>query len=272
MAIVQAEIAFLAPCRRRPIVHENPSPDDFLPLQQHRVSITALRDERDLFELDRHGIEIVRTPGVKLEPSPEPDWTGYLRSLGDVIRDVTGASKVVALGNGVVRRSERASGHRRDGTTVPGRLAHSDFSRAVAGSRFWVEKTLPAEEARRRLNGRYAIYTVWRCLTEPPQDIPLAFCDLDTVDPDSVIGCDEITRTAEGGQTRFEFSVYRRDARQRWFYFPDLRTDDLLIFTGYDSDPTRPQGVPHAAFTDPTCPAHAAPRESADARLIAFFD
>src|SRR5690606_36613247 len=96
----------------------------------------------------------------------------YLREIERLIVELTGASKAVALANGVIRRSERAEGHRQDGTTVPGRFAHCDFSEGPAGSRFWVERLLPAEEARARLQRRFALYNVWRCLSPPPQDTP----------------------------------------------------------------------------------------------------
>ena len=135
-----------------------------------------------------------------------------------------------------------------------------------------MEHLLPAGEARERLTRRYAIYNVWRCLTEPPQDTPLAFCEPASVLPDDVVGCDQVIAASNGSTIRFELSVYHYNPGQRWFYFPNLRRDDLLVFTGYDSDSARPQGVAHAAFTDPSCPEGVPPRESIDERLIAFFE
>ena len=90
--------------------------------------------------------------------------------------------------------------------------------------------------------------------------------------PDDVVGCDQVISTGDGNTIRFELSLYHHNPGQRWFYFPDLHPDELLVFTGHDSDPARPQGVAHAAFTDPSCPAGVPPRESIDERLIAFFD
>jgi len=270
--MVEAEIAFLAPCERRPVFHDTPSDKDFLPLEQHRVPISAVHDERTTFALDRHGIEIVRrTAALEYQPAAE-GRTAYLRALEEIVAKTTGAVKVVALGNGVVRRSERSVRHRRDGTTVPGRFAHCDFSPSAAGSRFWVEHLLPDAEAQERLARRYAIYNVWWCLTDPPQDTPLAFCEPATLLPEDVVGCDQVIAARNGGTIRFELSLYHYNPDQRWFYFPNLDRSDLLVFTGYDSDPARPQGVAHAAFTDPHCPEGVPPRESIDERLIAFFD
>jgi hypothetical protein len=270
-AAIEAEIAFLAPCARRPVLHATPSDGDFLPLEKHVVSINAIHGERANFRLGRDGVEIV--PG-RAVPRYRPSETGraaYLGALEQSVAQLTGASQVVALGNGVIRRSERSGRHGRDGTTVLGRFAHCDFSRAAAGSRSWVEHLLPAAEAAPRLAGRYAIYNVWQCLTDPPQDTPLAFCDPATVAQADVVGCDQVIPTADASATRFELSLYRHNPRQRWFYFPNLRPEELLVFTGYDSDPARPQGIAHAAFTDASCPPGAPPRESIDERLIAFF-
>lgn len=270
--MIEAEIAFLAPCERRPIFHDTPSERDFLPLKQHIVPISAVHDERVTFALDSHGIEIVRWTGpLKHQPAGE-GRTAYLRGLEGIVAKATGAAKVVALGNGVVRRSERSVRHGRDGTTVLGRFAHCDFSPAAAGSRFWVEHLLLAGEVQERLARRYAIYNVWQCLTDPPQDTPLAFCEPASVLPDDVVGCDQVIAASNASTIRFELSLYHYNPKQRWFYFPNLRPDELLVFTGYDSDPARPQGVAHAAFTDPSCANGAPPRESVDERLIAFFD
>jgi hypothetical protein len=269
-APIEAEIAFLAPCARRPVLHATPSDEDFLPLEKQVVSIKAIHGERASFRLGRDGVEIVRGPAV---PRYRPAATGraaYLSALEASVAELTGASQVVALGNGVIRRSERSGRHGSDGTTVLGRFAHCDFSRAAAGSRLWVEHLLPAAEAARRLAGRYAVYNVWQCLTDPPQDTPLAFCDPATVAQADVVGCDQVLPTAAGA-TSFELSLYRHNPRQRWFYFPNLSPAELLVFTGYDSDPARPQGIAHAAFTDASCPPGAPPRESIDERLIAFF-
>ena len=76
-----------------------------------------------------------------------------------------------------------------------------------------------------------------------------------------------------GGPIRFELSLYHYNPRSVLVLFPELAAGTTCsIFTGYDSDPARPQGVAHAAFTDPSCPEGVLPRESIDERLIAFFE
>jgi hypothetical protein len=67
-------------------------------------------------------------------------------------------------------------------------------------------------------------------------------------------------------------STFQYNAGHRWCYFSDMTRDEVLVFKAFDSDPSRASGVPHVAFTDPTCPPDAPARESIDARFIAFFD
>ena len=93
------------------------------------------------------------------------------------VKDLTGASRAVAFTNGVVRRSERSPHYKKDGTTVPGRFAHCDFSPNPSGSRAWAEALLPPDDVQALTTRRFAIYNVWRVLSPPPQDTPLALCD-----------------------------------------------------------------------------------------------
>ena len=55
-------------------------------------------------------------------------------------------------------------------------------------------------------------------------------------------------------------------------YFPNMTPDEMLIWTGYDSDPSMPSIVPHGAFDDPNCNDPNAIRSNIDTRVYVFFD
>ncbi len=58
----------------------------------------------------------------------------------------------------------------------------------------------------------------------------------------------------------------------RWFYFPRMERDEALLLKCYDSSlDGRARWTAHTAFDDPTSPADPVPRESIEARTIAFF-
>jgi hypothetical protein len=58
----------------------------------------------------------------------------------------------------------------------------------------------------------------------------------------------------------------------RWFYFPRMRRDEALVFKVYDSlQDGRARFTPHTSFDDPDSPPDAPPRQSIEARALAFF-
>jgi hypothetical protein len=243
-----------------------------MPFESRDVRIEDLRPGSSAISLDREGFALFpHKSAVRDFYDPGVPRDIYLREMEGFLRELTNASKVVTTTN-VIRRSERSPGFCKDRTTVPGRFVHCDFSPNPAGSCFWVKKLLPEDEARERLERRFAIYNVWRVLSEPPQDAPLAICDAGSVGRDDRVGADCVEELPEEPNLRFEMSVFRYSPHHRWRYFSNMTRHELLVFKGFDSDPNRANGVPHVAFNDPSCPPDAPPRESIDARFIAFFD
>ena len=68
-----------------------------------------------------------------------------------------------------------------------------------------------------------------------------------------------------------ENSMFRYSPRHRWYYYPDSRNDETLVWCGYDSDPTYPRSKPHAAFKDPSV-NDPPPSDQRPWRGYAFFE
>jgi len=269
---VQATIQYLGECQGKPAFYGRQRSLDNLPLVPHTVRIEDLRGAADPPTLDRDGFALIphrSTVGDVFEPAAR---AAYRRDLERLLAALTGASRVMAFTNGVVRRSERSPRFKKDGTTVLGRFAHCDFSPNPAGSRVWAETLLPPEAAPALAGRRFAIYNVWRVLSPPPQDSPLALCDARTVSSGDRVCSDCTVDEPDRPAVRFENSVFRYAAAHRWCYFSNMTPDEALIFKGFDSDPRWASGVPHVAFDDPSCLPDAAPRESIDDRVVALFD
>ena len=64
----------------------------------------------------------------------------------------------------------------------------------------------------------------------------------------------------------------RYDAGQRWYYFPDLIADELIVWKAFDSDPARDAQPLHNSADIPGLPEDTAPRVSIEARFFAFFE
>ncbi len=269
---VRGELQFLGVCEGKPVAYGRQRDRDNLPLVARGVSIVDARALNTTFQLDLQGFMLLRhVTAMRDFLDNEERQAVYLPELEQLVRALTGAEKAVALNSSVVRRSERSDSFLQAGTTLPGRFVHCDYSSGHMGSLYWLESALGPDEAAWRRRRRFAIYNVWRALSPPPQDTPLALCDARSVRPEDCVPADCVCDPEDAPEWRFENSLYRYGAHQRWVYFPEMQLDEVLVFKGYDSDSARAGGVPHAAFDDPSCPKGAPARESIDERVIAFF-
>ena len=114
---------------------------------------------------------------------------------------------------------------------------------------------------------RFAEFNVWRPLRGPVQAWPLALCDAQTVVPEDLV-VSELRYPDRVGET---YAV-TYSPRHRWFYFPQMRADEVVLLKCFDSARDgRARLSVHTAFEDPATPAGAPPRESIEVRMFAFF-
>jgi hypothetical protein len=237
------------------------------PIVPERMKVEDLRGQTT--SLEEEGFVLLHWPSkVKDFRDPEETQSVYVAEVDAMLREVTGASKVATAGAGLVRLSQRSPESRKVGVGT-GNFVHADYSMNAGPT--WVRRALPENEAEERLKKPYAIYNVWRCYSEPPQDVPLALCDARTVTQADVVHCD-LTLGPPGSGFTFENSAYLHNPAHRWCYFSGMTRDDVLIFRGFVSTHDWTSAAPHTAFEDPTCPEQAPARESIDIRSIVFFD
>jgi hypothetical protein len=128
-----------------------------------------------------------------------------------------------------------------------------------------VRDLLPSE-ADPLLRGRVQIINLWRPIRAPLRDAPLAVCDARTVKPEQLVPSDLVYPNRVGETYSVTF-----DPQHRWFYVPEMAVEDVLLLKCYDSETDgRARFTPHTAFTDPTTPPDAAPRESIELRTLVF--
>jgi len=119
--------------------------------------------------------------------------------------------------------------------------------------------------------GRYVYLNAWRNISSHPVSRdPLAVCDETSLcKPDDYIASDLFAQ----GHTMQQYKLNARNARKhRWYYFPRMTKDEILLFKQWDSDPT-PSGrcCFHTAFRDPTSPFDSPTRESIEVRALCYF-
>ena len=243
--------------------------------EPHRVRIRSGRALQSEFSLDRHGFELARhTSAVKNFRDRAVVEALYRIEVMDVIRELTGADFVVPLG-WVLRTSAQT-----DSTVQPPASdVHVDMShdRAHRLAKSLYDKAEPAG----RGYSRFIATSLWRPFSAPPQDWPLAVCDGASVAPSEgvpnimvVVDClpdrDAIPERIENEESLPAASVFHFSANHRWWYFPDMTRDEVIVLKFHDSDHSKAWRVPHTAFHDESHP-DAGPRESIEFRTVAFF-
>jgi hypothetical protein len=145
------------------------------------------------------------------------------------------------------------------------RRVHNDYTEWSAPKR--VRDLLP-DEADELLQRRFAIVQVWRPIRHPVECWPLAIADAQSLSPDDMV-VTERRYEDRIGQT----SAITYNPAHRWYWFPQMRPDEALVFKVYDSmKDGRARFTAHTAFDDPATPPHARPRESIEIRTLAFFE
>ena len=122
-------------------------------------------------------------------------------------------------------------------------------------------------EAQSLLERRFAIIQVWRAIADPIRSNPLAMTDARSVAPEDLLVAERRYPNRIGQTYRLRYNP-----AHRWFYFPQMRRDEAIVFKVFDSlKDGRARFTPHTSFEDPATPAGAPPRQSIEARAIAFF-
>ena len=118
------------------------------------------------------------------------------------------------------------------------------------------------------------ILNAWRNIANDPiLQNNLAVCD-DTslVKPDDFISADFINRPDLGGKIEQYRMASRNAHMHKWYYLPRMTRDEVILFKQYDSDYNQSaRACFHTAFSDPTAPADAPPRQSIEVRAILFY-
>lgn len=263
---VEADVNYILSTGERPSYYAYPPPPG-IPQQTGARDVRRVRieDARRLAEppsLDVQGFAL-RSHRTAVEDFGDEASIReiYYPETEALLRQVTGAEKVVVFDH-TLRSSEPEHG---EGIREPVRLVHNDQT-ALSGPRR-VRDHLPAEEAAARLAGRFAIINVWRPIGSVVEAWPLALCDGRTIAPEDLVPSDLVYRDKVG-----ETYSIRYSPRHRWFYFPRLRPDEVVLVKIHDSETSGVARLSaHTAFVDPTSPPNAPPRRSIELRTLVFF-
>jgi len=265
---VAGVVNYIAEMHERPRYYANDHSRDVLTLDPRTVSIEDMRARNEAPSLSREGFELFFHPSSVADfKDPAEVQAVHPREIEDLLLRVSGADRVVVSSPGVLRFGEKSPEAGKFNNSLPARFIHVDIS-DVTAKRF-AERSAPQEMS--RVIRRFAHYNVWRALSPPPQDVPLAICDARSIALADLMEADAVFDVAGTPEWSFEGWVVRYSAAHRWSYFSDMKRDEALVFKTNDSDPGEPHCVPHSAFNDPTCPGGVTPRASIEMRGTAYW-
>lgn len=227
------------------------------------------------FTLDEHAFCLAqhRTAAGDWESQYAPD-SAYAAEVAEVARHLAGADQVIPLG-GMLRDAAATS------PTVqpPAAEAHVDFTERCAERRAAAlyRQVHPEGPGYRRFIG----FSLWRALSTPPQDMPLALCEGRSVrdaegthntkvDVAEIPTGDALYAPIAGEEDMLAATIFHYSPGHRWWYFPDMHPHEVIFIKLYDSDHSKAWRCPHTAFRDTTRP-DARPRRSIEFRGIAYF-
>jgi hypothetical protein len=258
---MDAVIAYAQRTGERPRYYANDHARDRVPLDPRVMPLTNGRAAGAM--IDREGFALVAHRSTA--DFSNPACLVHRDEISALVRHLSGADAVIVASPGILRFAEKAALSGQLNNSRPARFVHVDVSDSTAAA--FAERAADGRAVK-----RFAHFNIWRALSVPPQDVPLAVCDARTVQSEDLIAADAIFDESGKPEWSFEGLVVAYNPAHRWHWFPDMTIDEALIFKSHDSDLSAPHCVPHVAFDNSTCPSGAVPRASIEMRAIAFWN
>lgn len=231
--------------------------------EQHQVTIHNGRSHAAEFDLEKNGFRFVdHVTHVANFFDEDEIRRVYYPEMEALVKQESGARRVVVFDHTLRTADEalRQTAKIRD----PVRRVHNDYTEWSGPQRV---RDLMGEEAEALLARRFAIIQTWRPIRHPVESWPLAIADAQSLSPDDMV-VTERRYPDRIGQT----SAITWNPAHRWYWFPQMRPDEALVFKTYESmQDGRARFTAHTAFEDPSTPPNARPRESIEIRTLAFF-
>ncbi len=254
------------------------------PLPTERVACT-IHDARSAaanLGLERSGFELFR------RPSSVGDWFDanevmdtYYAECRALARELTRATHAFTFDH-LIREPEKqtaggglrmmtgaanVTGPERGGGYVG--AVHMDYTERAAWTEYLALHGVREPEDPQRV----MVLNFWRSLRDVVEAHPLAVCDARTV------RAEDLLETMIFGYGHESYSwhdigvaVYEvaSSPEHRWYYYPRMTRDEVLIMKSYDSEGVIGKACPHASFTNPAAPPGAPPRRSIELRVLCF--
>lgn len=220
------------------------------------------------FSVDKHGFSIHDfTPSYPSDKWQDDEMVRekFYPEVVEFLKKTQGAKKVLVFDHTIRTRAninKKLTQETNTSQRAPVSLVHCDYTAESGPLRV---KQLLGDEAEDLLSRRVTFLNVWKPLNKVEEN-PLAMCDVES-SPDS----DFFKLYLRYRERTGENYVLRHNPEHKWYYFPEMNPDKVILLKTYDSDQSRAKFVGHSAFTDPTSKPDAPARESVEIRTICFY-
>ena len=230
---------------------------------RHDCVIHNARNQQEPYDLDSCGYALVshETKVTKFHDK-EVVTKEYFPEMREVMLELTGAHEAFIFPFYQVR--SRNPDNFFDAYSL---YMHCDFSPDT-----WLQfaesivKENGAQEKYPVEHWDFALYNFWRPIKRTVEKDPLVFIDARTMKREDIINYRLIE---EGDKAQAAVPLFNEE--QRYCYFPNMKTDEVLVLKQLDSRSDKSLVCPHTSFIDPSAPADAAERESIDIRFMCVF-
>ena len=283
---VTSEIAYL-PAGVGDVTTDPPQVFDYRKPQNERGSLgveirdTVISDARvvDGLGLDSSGFELIEHKSLVSDFLDNDEvMRVYYEECRQLAKELTGASFTYTYDHLIREPGRQISGGGTDGQSrITGEesgggyigFAHMDYTENTTWTDYLgVHNVTPPQSPNRIISLNF-----WRGLSPTVDDYPLAVCDGRTVKSTDLYethvfgyGASSYSWHDVGIET---YSVkYSQD--HRWYYYPLMMPDEVLVIKAFDSQGVVGAACPHCAFLNPSVSADATPRRSIELRVLCF--
>ena len=271
-------------------------------LKDYQRSVENIRGQESKFGTDVSGFEVINYPAKEKAFTDDAAVRGgYYDEVETILRSKLPGVKKVVIFDHTIRKHDPSSARQ------PVQQVHVDQTPDAAAAR--VRRHLPKEEAEQLLKGRYQLINVWRPISHPASDFPLAVVDWRSTSPQDFVKVDllypqrqaqtngtngvhddddrgkEILPDANahnstaGYEVKGETYGVAPNDKHRFYYMKDMTPEETMFIKCFDSRSEWNGGktglaslTPHTAFIDPGTPEGAKGRESIEVRCLVFYE
>ena len=229
----------------------------------------------------QHGFELLNHKSKVVDWNDEVALTDhYYSEMASLAKNLTGCQSAIVAGH-IARNPEQAQTH---ADYAPIQFAHSDFTEGYdqLTKERYAQGLAFEQQALQRAGVKLAellnaqdilILQFWRNVGPLRPDLPLAFCDAQSVAREDLQPF-HVPSYADGDFAFDTFAVSSGAEKHRWFTFPALSDREVVAFRTFDSrraGTNKPFWTPHCAFVDPQAPSPAPARCSIEVRATCLF-